>query len=101
MLRALSRVAQGAKNSCTLLQGKSLGTPAGLYCCGGQSRAQFAFGIVRFQVVPQRLAFLSKRKPQEVDKSIASHAQLFLLRLDDQPEHRGMDLGRWYERLRR
>ena len=57
-------IVQGRKIAA-LFARLSLGARSRLYGSCRQSRTQFGSGVFRFQVIPQRLAFLSKRQPQE------------------------------------
>src|SRR3954452_1421077 len=66
-----------------------------------QSALQSSVVISRFQIVPERLSLLAKREPQEINKPVSCYAQLFLLWINGQPQHRRIDLWRRRECPRR
>src|ERR1700716_885982 len=76
ILRALSRTTQRAIQSSTLFEAQGFSASCRLYLRFRQSPPQLALRIFQLQIIPQRLAFLAERKPQEVYESIAHDPQL-------------------------
>src|SRR4051812_8353448 len=98
MLRRALLLAQGTVDGGALLQAQSLRPSGGLYFCFKQSAFQLRPVVILFQVVPQSLALLSKRKSQEVDETVSGDTQPLLLRIHGETQHRGKYLRRRRER---
>src|SRR5258705_7973458 len=75
------------------LEGQGLGANRRFYSSFLQGRAQGLFTVLQFQIVPQRLAFLTKRKLKELDEFLFRDAEAIKPGRHREPHHRGMHSG--------
>src|ERR1700733_5248775 len=94
MLRAVVVLAQGAKQRGAFFQSQGLRASGGLHSRLRQRRAQLGFRISGFEIVPQSLALLAKRKLEKIDEAIfrasGVKAKLVLPRRNGETQHGGM-----------
>src|SRR5579859_350069 len=94
MLRLGLALTQGSEDGRAFTEREGFSPRARLYLGGGKGLLQGIFAVFRSEIVPQRLALLSKRETQEIHEPIARYSQLLRLGIDGESQNAGMHLRR-------
>src|SRR6266849_3782981 len=94
-------VLQRPEQCGALCERQRLGPDGRLHAALRQSCAQRLLIVLRLEIIPERLALLSEREPEERNELGFGNPQGVEARLDRQANHTGVNFRRWRKRARR